>query len=347
MIKIYLPFLLLLLCLQDVSAQGNSNIIIKAVGDVMPGSATSGRVPADSGKAFISALQSSLSNSDITIGNLECAVVTDDMRPMKCSEQSRKSKVCFEFGTPVYMLDALKRLGFTHFSLDNNHSDDFGREGYALAVRSLLDRDMWFAGKRQPVVNMIKNKRIAFASFAFYNESYKISDLRTTDSVIKRLKSFSDIVIVYFHGGAEGRKAMQVEDKREIFLGEDRGNVVAFAHTAISAGADLVIGSGPHVLRAMELYKGKLIAYSLGNFLTYGGFNLSGENGIGAILNIELSPDNGNFVAGKIVSTAQKSPGIPRIDDHGRGADLLKKLTMDYSPESFEFGSDGEFKPKK
>ena len=79
--------------------------------------------------------------------------------------------------------------------------------------------------------------------------------------------------------------------KDETFDGEDRGDVVRFAHAAIDAGADIVIGQGPHVPRAVELYRGHLIAYSLGNFWTYEGVMNYAVSGLGPVLEAWLAPD--------------------------------------------------------
>jgi hypothetical protein len=77
------------------------------------------------------------------------------------------------------------------------------------------------------------------------------------------------------------------------FYGEDRGDVYEFAHSLIDAGADIIFGHGPHVTRAVEVYK-KFIAYSLGNFCTYGGINVSGINGWSPILK-SIHKQSGNF----------------------------------------------------
>ena len=134
-------------------------------------------------------------------------------------------------------------------------------------------------------------------------------------------------MIVSFHGGAEGRSAQHVADRNEIFLGENRGNVVRFARSVVEAGADLVLGHGPHVLRAMEVYQGKLIAYSLGNFLTYGLFNLKGANGISAILKVRLDPETGRFLDGQLVPVKLVNGGLPEIDPEGEGVRIVRRLS--------------------
>ena len=94
-----------------------------------------------------------------------------------------------------------------------------------------------------------------------------VNRIKDVQAAIKRERAAgADVVIFSFHGGAEGAKARHVPGKLELAWGEKRGDVKALARAAVDAGADVVIGHGPHVLRAMELYKGKLIAYSLGNF---------------------------------------------------------------------------------
>jgi hypothetical protein len=130
---------------------------------------------------------------------------------------------------------------------------------------------------------------------------------------VTELAAKHDIVIVSFHGGAEGNGAEVLPFAREIFAGEDRGNVVEFAHAMIDAGADIVLGHGPHVVRPLEIYKDRLIAYSLGNFATYYGISVEGIRGIAPIL-LATFDDEGRFVSGKIEPTIQLRPAGPSID---------------------------------
>src|SRR4029079_4437742 len=92
----------------------------------------------------------------------------------------------------------------------------------------------------------------------------------------RKADRWADLVVVTMHAGAEGSDHQHVRPGNECFLGENRGNSVAFAHSVVRAGADLVVGTGPHVLRGMEWYRGRLIAYSLGNFAGYDVFSLGG-----------------------------------------------------------------------
>ena len=145
--------------------------------------------------------------------------------------------------------------------------------------------------------------------------------------IVRKLKEENDIVIVSFHGGAEGKSATRLSNVNEKFLGESRGNVMKFSRSVIDAGADLVLGHGPHVLRALEVYKGKLIAYSLGNFLTYSMFNVKGPSGLSAILTIRMNAQNGEFTDGTLIPLKLTKDGIPEIDPSGEATKLVKKLT--------------------
>ncbi len=292
-------------------------------------------------------------------------VVEGKHRPIKCSERSRRAGRCYEFGIPWYVAPSLRDMGFTVLTMDNNHVMDYGLSAYRFTERLLDSIGITPVPRRRigvfrkyivfpevdgcfrnaPPVEVlrmgdsicalerpdVKNRRwekdisIAIVPFGFSGSSWRISDLDVVDSLIPLLDSLYDIVIVSFHGGAEGRKALHVRDEVEFFYGENRGNVVKFARRAVDRGADLVVGHGPHVLRAMQIYKGRLIAYSLGNFLTYGNVNIRGVNGISAILHVRLAPD-GRFVDGKIIPVIQKYPGIPVYDGEKRAIGLIKRL---------------------
>jgi hypothetical protein len=145
--------------------------------------------------------------------------------------------------------------------------------------------------------------------------------------IVGKLKEENDIVIVSFHGGAEGKSATRLSNINEKFLGESRGNVMKFSRSVIDSGADLVLGHGPHVLRALEVYKGKLIAYSLGNFQTYSMFNVKGPSGLSVILSIRMATKNGEFTDGTLIPLKLTKDGIPEIDPSGEATKLVRKLT--------------------
>jgi hypothetical protein len=196
--------------------------------------------------------------------------------------------------------------------------------------------------KRTPVALPVRHVTVAFVPFGFSGRSFHVSDLETTRSVVGDAGRRADLVIVSFHGGAEGEYASKVVDATENYLGEDRGNVVQFAHAAIDAGADLVLGHGPHVPRAVELYQGRLIAYSLGNFWTYGNVSIKGVKGVMPLLRVALAPD-GTFLSGRLVPLRQRLPGIPEPDPHNEAVRLMADLTReDFASGSLTITESGE-----
>jgi len=142
-----------------------------------------------------------------------------------------------------------------------------------------------------------------------------------------------DLLILSIHGGKEGGTALQTKNESEYFLDEPRGNLIQFARKAVERGADLILGHGPHVPRAMEIYQDRLIAYSLGNFCTFKGMSLGREKGYAPLFWIELGK-NGEFIRGKIYSFIQVPPGGPKIDDQERAYTLIKELSLEDFPET-------------
>jgi hypothetical protein len=173
---------------------------------------------------------------------------------------------------------------------------------------------------------VVGGRKLALVAFHTSGSTNDVNDLEGARRLVAEAKKTHDLVIVSFHGGAEGLTATRVKDGAERYLKENRGNLKAFTHGVIDAGAAVVIGHGPHVLRAMEVYRGHLIAYSLGNFATYGRFSLGGALGISVVLEVQLD-DAGRFVTGQLLSTAQEGKGVPKLDPAGRGAALVAQLS--------------------
>jgi poly-gamma-glutamate capsule biosynthesis protein CapA/YwtB (metallophosphatase superfamily) len=159
-----------------------------------------------------------------------------------------------------------------------------------------------------------------------------INDYAQARRIISHLDSISDIVIISFHGGAEGPTKKHITREKEIYLGENRGNPYEFSRIAIDAGADVIFGHGPHVTRAIDLYKGRFIAYSMGNFATFGRFNLKGPNGIGPVISL-IVDNQGRFISGKIISTRQLGQGGPVLDAQNKAIEEIKTLTETDIPD--------------
>jgi hypothetical protein len=151
--------------------------------------------------------------------------------------------------------------------------------------------------------------------------------------IVKKLDSICDIVIVSFHGGAEGAQYQSVPRANEMYYGENRGDVYKFSHTLIDSGADIVFGHGPHVTRAMEVYNDRFIAYSLGNFCTYRGISVNGVNGLAPIVKV-FTDKRGKFIYGKIIPTYQTYETGVRIDSQNQVIKIVQELTKKDFPES-------------
>jgi len=300
-------------------------------------------LPSADGKNLMRSLEGILSDADITFGNLEGALLDGGVPEKECKDTSK----CYIFRTPTKYVDNLVNAGFNLMSFANNHSFDFGEAGYKSSEDILKQNNISSAGKSgsYTIIN-IDGVKFGFAAFAPNNGCTSVNDLKEVRAEVESLDKLSDVVIVSFHGGAEGFDAMHVKNEVEYFYGERRGNVVKFAHTAIDAGADIVVGHGPHVPRAVDVYKNKFIAYSLGNFCTFGKFNLQRERGYAPILKLSIN-GNGDFIEGEIISAVQRYSGVTVIDQKKDALKLIEKLTMsDFPGTSLTFHPNGKITKK-
>jgi poly-gamma-glutamate capsule biosynthesis protein CapA/YwtB (metallophosphatase superfamily) len=317
-------------------------ITIVAVGDIMMGT----NYPSESylppkGVKLLEPILEYLKVGDVVFGNLEGTVLNSGGEVKSCSNPS----TCYAFRQPEYLLDQIKEAGFNMLSIANNHVGDFGNTGRVNTVKALKERGFCYAGQTTCPTGIlnVKGLKIGLTAFAPNNGCLSINDLNLLTKTVQGLKQSCDLVIVSFHGGAEGPSASHVPKKTEIFLGENRGNVTEFARKAIDAGADVVLGHGPHVSRAIDRYKGKFIAYSMGNFCTYGRFSLRGSAGIAPILQIKIKKD-GTFIEGKIISIAQLGEGGPILDKNKAALNEIKELTLSDFPENKAvFDNEGKF----
>ncbi|HWC07919.1 MAG TPA: CapA family protein, partial [Solirubrobacterales bacterium] len=222
-------------------------------------------------------------------------------------------------------------------------SYDFGEAGQRETVESLHQAGIEPVGiPGRTIFVKAGRTKVAFLGFASYDYTNLLTDLETARALIRKARKRADIVVVANHAGAEGSDAVHVTGETEIYLGEDRGNPEAFAHMAVEAGADLVLGSGPHVLRGMEIYRDRLIAYSLGNFSGYRNFGLGGILGATVVLHATLGPD-GAFRSGRLASVRMIEAGQPVPDPEGSGAALVEELSQDdFAPsKAIKVGEDG------
>ncbi len=290
-----------------------NDITLTAVGDIMPGTNFPSQEympPAEHLNLFKNAIPF-LKKSDIVFANLEGAILNDG----ECIKVCKSEDSCFAFRIPELFLPVIKNAGFNLLSLANNHISDFGTLGKNNTVNLLSQEKIHHAGLSEVPLTLFKINAltIGFAAFAPNIGTVDIRDLVSAKAIVSYLASKADIVIISFHGGAEGIEHRNVTRGTELYYGEDRGNVYEFSHLMIDAGADVVLGHGPHIVRSLELYKERLIAYSLGNFCTYSRFNLLGHKGVAPILTLTLSP-KGVFKKGKIIPFFQEHKKAPLYD---------------------------------
>jgi hypothetical protein len=327
---------------------GGGPITIAAVGDIMLGSPypNDSRMPPNDGADLLKEVTPILSAADIAFGNLEGPMV-DSGASAKCSPGSTR---CFAFRVPTRYGKYLKDAGFDVMSVANNHAGDFGDAGRASTRKVLDDLGIKHAGSDNSQYSTtyltVKGKKVAFIGFAHNNIVPNVNNLENARRLVTEAKKNADIVVVSFHGGAEGTGAQHVPARTEIFAGESRGNLPAFAHTVIDAGAALVLGHGPHVMRGMEIYKGRLINYSLGNFATYGWFQLYGETALTMILEVKLDAD-GKFLGGKINAGRQEGRGGPLLDRSNESVRVVRALSdADFGANAPKIADDGTISVK-
>jgi hypothetical protein len=298
-----------------------------AVGDVMMGSTPN--LPPDNGASYFSQVAGVI-HADVALANLEGTLSTGGSS--KCGSGSTS---CFAFHTPPPYARWLRRAGFTILNLANNHAADFGPVGEKQTLEALAGQRLRHTGRPGEItVQTVHGIRVALIGFAPYPWAQSLTNIGAAKRLVARANRRADIVIVTMHAGAEGVSHEHVTPGTETFLGENRGNPLAFSHAVVDAGADLVVGSGPHVLRGIEWYHGRLIAYSLGNFGGYGAFVMSGPLAITAILRVEMR-GSGRIVAARLVAARLLGPGVPALDPSRAAYSLVRSLSRS------DFGSAG------
>jgi len=313
-------------------------ITISATGDVALGSTP--ELPPNGGRSLFARVAPEL-RGDLVLGNLETALSDDGVS--KCD---RRSTSCFSFRAPPAYATSLKAAGFTMLNLANNHSFDYGATGQVETVAALDAAQLQSTGRPGEIAyQQVGGTRIAVVGFAPYPWAQDLRDLNETRRIISRAAAAADLVVVTMHAGAEGNAETHVPVGTELHLGENRGDTRAFAHAVVDAGADLVLGHGPHVLRGLEWYRGRLVAYSLGNFASYRNFALAGASGVSGILQVTLAAD-GSWRGGRLVAVRLVGHGGPELDPNGAGIAALRILSKsDFGARGMRVVESGELSP--
>ncbi|MCT7997135.1 CapA family protein [Laspinema olomoucense] len=307
----------------------NQPITIKAVGDIIPGVDFPSNKLHPQPEQLFEAVTPYLQGADLVFGNFESTLTN---HPYSGKDVSRPN--VFAFRTPPSYTRLLKEAGFNILSVANNHSLDFTEQGFEDTIKNIEAAGMVAASRKGEIAyTTVNDIPIAFIGFSTYSYHNSILDLDAAKALVAEAQEKATLVVISFHGGAEGTGALHVKNRTETFFSENRGNLVEFSRVMIDAGADLVLGHGPHVPRALEVYKGKLIAYSLGNFMGYRSLSTVAELGYSLILEAEIDLE-GNFIGGQIIPIHLNSQGIPSYDAQNRTVKLMQKLTQSDFPET-------------
>ena len=257
----------------------------------------------------------------------------------KCGSSSTN---CYAFRNPPVYAQVYRNDGFLVLNSANNHSHDFGSEGVNETTTAIHHSGMVQAGlPGQIAIERVGTIKVAFVDFAPYFNTNNLLNFSTAQHLITLAKQRATLVVVYMHVGAEGSSADHVTGREEYYVGEDRGNAKSFAHFAIDHGANLVVASGPHTLRGMEFYRGRLIAYSLGDFANYYNFANVGTLALSGILRVTIS-STGKFVSAKFISLTLQGAGRPFIDNSGAARKFVAQLSLqDFGRNAARFAVSG------
>ena len=307
----------------------NQPITIKAVGDIIPGVDFPVNKLHPQPEKLFQGVTPYLQGADIVFGNFESTLTNHRYSGKNVSRPN-----VFAFRTPPSYTRLLKEAGFNVLSVANNHSLDFTEQGFEDTINNIEAAGMVAASRKGEIAyTKVNDIPIAFIGFSTYSYHNSILDLEAAKALVAEAQENATLVVISFHGGAEGTGALHVKNRTETFFSENRGNLVQFSRAMIDAGADLVLGHGPHVPRALEVYKGKLIAYSLGNFMGYRTFSTVAELGYSLILEAEIDLE-GNFLGGQIIPIHLDGQGIPSYDSQNRTVKLMQRLTKSDFPET-------------
>ncbi len=239
-------------------------VIVMAAGDIMLGRHI-GKVMREKGADFpFKEIAPVLQKADVAVGNLEGIIASDLVKPAYPDKP-------YNFHASSEAAPALNLAGFTVLDLANNHALDYGPAPLANTQRLLARQGIGTFGSgtnsdaaRRPVIITKKGIRFGFLGYGMAHaksvyaggKKAGIAPIIPADieEDIKALRKQVDILIVSLHWGFEYESRPTKKQQ-------------ALAHDIIDWGADLIVGHHPHVIQGIELYKGKVIAYSLGNFI--------------------------------------------------------------------------------
>ena len=329
--------LFLLFCFHwAVFAQDTVTLV--AVGDVMLGTIfpdVTDLADEETAEGFFSEVKPYFEDADVVFCNMEGVFADSLVKECKA----------FCFGMPSTYVKYYVDAGFNLISVGNNHSNDFRTYGRENTAKILDEQQLNWAGyQTKPQTTFtINGVRYGFCAFSPNSHIASLHDYKNVKAIVRELDSLCDVVIVSMHCGGEGTAYQHVTRKDDYYIEQNRGNAYEFAHMAIDAGADVVLGHGPHVTRGVEIYNDRLIAYSMGNFATYSQIKIQGRLGIAPIFRIRIDGATGTFIDAQIIPTYQTKPNNgPLVDPEQQAIKIIKELSaIDFKDNPPTISDDG------
>ncbi len=335
-------------------------LVMTVAGDTMLGTIQSSSLPSTN---LILPVSKIFKSSDIAFLNYEGTLCDLPVKSHKCQGKA-PGELCYAFRGPTWLAKHVADAGVKIVSLSNNHIFDYGHqcatdtqtafEKVGVATVGLMSDKNKLPTETARFLNHA-GKRILFLGFHFsdsWGRVISMSDEANVRGLIRKLRDQADIIAVSVHQGSEGPDLNRTPIGIEKYGGENRGNSRQFAQIAIDEGADLIIGSGPHVVRGLEVYKDRLIIYSLGNFATYDLFSMVPTLNIGAMIEVGMD-EQGHLVKGFIhsikqdyIKPGQKRSGVyVKFDDQKSALSIIDKVsTLDFKTPP-HISKDGSFTP--
>ncbi|MEJ7761059.1 MAG: CapA family protein [Gemmatimonadaceae bacterium] len=278
--------------------------------------------------SLLDPLRESVQDADIILLNIEGAIGPPGTGSTKCSPHSTR---CFAFRQPPAAAIALAEFNLNARmvgNIANNHSRDAGERGFRTTARLLRDAGVAVTGEDTLAtpVSTASGDTVAFLGFHTSNETPDARNISAVRRHVGRAAARWPRLVVTAHIGAEGVSAQRTPNHVEQFLEMNRGNAVAFARTAIAAGAGWVVAHGPHVLRAAEWIGDGLAFYSLGNLVTHGPFRNDEPINRGALACATLD-ERGRPDDVQLIPTWQRYPGNVSVDASRRALQLIDSLS--------------------
>ncbi len=250
------------------------NIKILFVGDIMLDRGVAWYADKNGKDKIFAGVKDLFDKYDLVVGNLEGTITSNQ-------SVARKNNGILRFTFDPSYSETLREVGFQILNLANNHALDFGLEGYNQTIENLDKVKIKYFGSPKNDKNLSlqikeKNKSICFVG---YHDLFTYDERSVVDEIFI-LNNKCDFLIVFSHWGDEYKTKSNLRQQN-------------LAHRFIDMGADLVIGTHPHVIQEFEDYKGKRIYYSLGNFVFDQDFSYNTMHG--NAVGLEITDKKTNF----------------------------------------------------